>query len=212
MNVLKRLLGRDGKFYDLLESSAAEARRSVTLLRELAPLLNTPAAEAKLQEVAVSRKRHRRIREEITRAVCRTFVTPIEREDIEALSNALYKLPKTVEKIAERLLVCPGRFMQDLVSTQIGLLDRAAELVVSMVAGLRAKRSVEAVSEEFEMLHAIETDADRLMVGLLRDLYQGSVEAKEVLILKDLYELLERAIDRCRDAGHVVFEVVLKYS
>ena len=212
MNIIHRLLGRDARFYDLLESSAAEARRSAAILVELIPLLGSPEAARRLEEVGLSRNRHRKIREEITRAVCRTFVTPLEREDIEALSRALYKVPKTVEKIAERLLVCPARFTPDLVAAQVGLLDRAAEGVVTMVSGLREKRSVEEISESYERLHSLESEADRLMVGLLRDLYQGSVDAKEVLILKDLYELLERAIDRCRDAGHVVFEVVLKYS
>ena len=46
----------------------------------------------------------------------------------------------------------------------------------------------------------------------LRDLYQGTAEAKEVIFLKDVYEVLEKVIDRCRDAGNVVFQVVLKYS
>jgi uncharacterized protein Yka (UPF0111/DUF47 family) len=212
MSAIKRMFGRDTRFYDLLECSAAEARRSVGILRELVAALGSPEAERKLEEVGLSRARHRKNREETTRAVCRTFVTPLEREDIEALSSALYKVPKTVEKIAERLLICPARFTSDLVAGQVGLLDRAAEVVTTMVSGLREKRSVEEISESYERLHTLESEADRLMVGLLKDLYQGTVEAKEVVILKDLYELLERAIDRCRDAGHVVFEVVLKYS
>jgi uncharacterized protein Yka (UPF0111/DUF47 family) len=50
------------------------------------------------------------------------------------------------------------------------------------------------------------------MVGLLRDLYQGNVYAKEVVVLKDIYELLERASDHCRDAGKVVYQIALKYA
>jgi hypothetical protein len=50
------------------------------------------------------------------------------------------------------------------------------------------------------------------MVALLRELYQGHVDVRDVIILKDLYELFEKVIDRCRDAGNVVFQVVLKYS
>jgi hypothetical protein len=50
------------------------------------------------------------------------------------------------------------------------------------------------------------------MLGLLRDLYQGPRDAKETLILQELFEMTEKSIDRCRDAGSVVFQVALKYS
>jgi len=49
-------------------------------------------------------------------------------------------------------------------------------------------------------------------VELLRELYHGEIDVKSVIILKDIYEIIEKVIDRCRDAGNVVFEVVLKYS
>jgi len=68
---------------------------------------------------------------------------------------------------------------------------------------------IEAVCDR---LQAIEGDADKLVGDLLTSLYQGNVEAKHVIILKDLYELLEKAIDLCRDVGNVVFQVILKYS
>jgi uncharacterized protein Yka (UPF0111/DUF47 family) len=51
-----------------------------------------------------------------------------------------------------------------------------------------------------------------MLMDLLRQLYNQQVDPIEVIILKDLYEMLERAIDRCRDAGNVVFQMVLKYS
>ena len=47
---------------------------------------------------------------------------------------------------------------------------------------------------------------------VIRELYHGPYDAKELVILQDLYELVEKAIDRCRDAGNVVVQVVLKYS
>ncbi len=50
------------------------------------------------------------------------------------------------------------------------------------------------------------------MLDLLRDLYSGRHESLKVIVLKDLYELLERIIDRCRDAGNVINHIVLKHS
>lgn len=92
------------------------------------------------------------------------------------------------------------------------MLEQATEVTAALVRKLRKLSNVEEIQDHYETLQTIEGDADRLMVGLLRDLYQGNVDAKEVVVLKDIYELLERAIDHCRDAGKVVFQIALKYA
>src|SRR5438477_2284477 len=96
---LKRLLGQDDKFYDLLESSADEAKNSAALLVKVLPSITAERAEESVADLAQTRRRHKRITMEITKQLCRNFVTPLEREDIEALSSALYKIPKNIEKI-----------------------------------------------------------------------------------------------------------------
>ena len=58
----------------------------------------------------------------------------------------------------------------------------------------------------------MEVEADKYMNELLRDLYSGKYEPVQVMLLKDLFELLEKMIDRCRDAGNVVAHIVLKNS
>jgi uncharacterized protein len=47
---------------------------------------------------------------------------------------------------------------------------------------------------------------------LLRELFHGTDEARHIIFLRDLYELLEKVIDRCRDAGNIILQIVLKYS
>lgn len=205
------LFKRDDSFYTLLEASAAEARNCAALLKDVLPHLGGDAS-AQLDAIRQSRRKHKKLTQEMTEKLCRTFITPLDREDIESLSSALHKLPKTIEKIAERMVLCPVKFTSDIVSKQISLLDQGTVEVVGMVGGLRKKVSVEDIQAQQDKLQHIEGDGDRMLMDLLRQLYNGKVEPMEVIILKDLYELLERAIDRCRDAGNVVFQVVLKYS
>ena len=52
----------------------------------------------------------------------------------------------------------------------------------------------------------------KVMLALVKDLYNGPADAKETVILMELYDLVETAIDRCRDAGQVVFMIMLKYA
>jgi len=136
----------------------------------------------------------------------------MEREDIEALSSALYRITKNIEKIGERLLIIPKQINADQFTRQIKMIENAVDSVVTMVMSLRAKTHIEKFSDTYERLQTIEGEADKLMVALLGELYRGDIDVRNVLILKDVYELIEKVIDRCRDAGNVVFQVVLKYS
>lgn len=209
--MIRSLFRGDETIYTLLESSATQARQCAILLKDVIPHLGGDMS-AQLEAIRQSRRRHKKLTQEITEKLCRTFITPIDREDIEALSSSLHKIPKTVEKIAERLTVCPVEFTNDIVSRQVSLLEQGTLTMVEMVNGLRQKATLETIQDAQDRLQHIEGDGDKMFMDLLRQLYNNKVDAIEVVILKDLYELLEKAIDRCRDAGNVVFQVVLKYS
>lgn len=209
--MISRFFQKDQAFHDLLEASANEARHCAILLKDVLAHLGGDSS-SQLEAIRQSRRKHKKLAQEITERLCRTFITPLDREDIEALSSSLHRIPKTVEKIAERLVLCPVKFTSDIVSKQVTLLDHATSEVVSMVNGLRRKIKLETIQDMQDRLQHIEGDGDKMLMDLLRQLYNQQVEPIEVIILKDLYEILERAIDRCRDAGNVVFQVVLKYS
>ncbi len=207
---LQRLFGKSEKFFDLLEASAEEARQSVGALMDL---IRLPREQRDLDKFKVRRREGKRITENITKLLCSSFITPLEREDIEALSYALYRIPKTIEKFAERmLLLLPVNLQADLFLRQAELSEKATDTVSRMVHQLRHTPNVDKIQEEHNRLHGYEGEADKLILLLLRDLYCGHYEALQMIVLRDLYELLEKVIDRCRDAGNVVFHVVLKNS
>jgi uncharacterized protein Yka (UPF0111/DUF47 family) len=63
-----------------------------------------------------------------------------------------------------------------------------------------------------DKLQAIEAEADRQILELYRDIYTGESDPIRYLVKKDLFQILEKAIDRCRDAGNVIYHIVLKNS
>jgi uncharacterized protein Yka (UPF0111/DUF47 family) len=207
----KKLLGKEEKFYDLLEASAEEARVSADLLAKILKHDNASDA-ASIHEIIHTRRKDKRITQQITEELCKTFVTPFEREDIEALSLALYRIPKTVEKIVERLSICPARVPRESMQRQIVLLVEAVDAVVFMVKQLRKGTQVDRIKDANNRLQFAEGEADKVMLALVKDLYNGPYDAKEVVILMELYDLVETAVDRARDAGQVVFQIMLKYS
>ncbi|HOD47784.1 MAG TPA: DUF47 family protein [Opitutaceae bacterium] len=208
---LKKLFGKEDKFYDLLEASAEEAKTSIRLLSQYVQA-RREGNQADLDEFVQSRRKDKKIKQEISEALAKTFVTPLEREDIEALSFALYRVPKSVEKIVERLSIYPGKTPSDRFMRQIGLMEQAAEAVVFMVKQLRNGTHIEKISEAQSRLQWAEGEADKVMLEQLKELYHGPYDAKEFVILQDLLEMVEKVVDRCRDAGNVVVQIVLKYS
>jgi uncharacterized protein Yka (UPF0111/DUF47 family) len=90
--------------------------------------------------------------------------------------------------------------------------EEAIEIVVTMVSELRKKLHLERIKELNAKLQQIEGDADKLMLECLQVLYTTEKDAVVVIILKDLYDLMEKVVDRCRDAGNVIAHIVLKNS
>jgi uncharacterized protein len=209
---LSNLLGKDQKFYDLLEASADEAHTSTKLLASYLQRIDSYRTASDLDDFIQSRRKDKKITTHISEELCKTFVTPLEREDIDALSRALYRIPKTVEKLVERISIYPGRIPREGLLRQAEFLVKAGECVAFMVKQLRNGVQMEKVAEANDRLQHIEGDADKYMLELLKELYTGNYDAKETVILQDLFEMLERSIDRCRDAGNVVSQIVLKYS
>ena len=206
---LQTIFGKGDKFYGLLEASAEAARDSASaLVRMFDVRQQTPS----LADFMHARKREKDLSAEINRELVNTFVTALDREDIEALSAALNKITKSIAKFAERYSLASDRLGDIDFPSRAALLEKAAEVIREMVFQLRKGMDLGAMRLLNDRLQAIENEADRHMVELYRDLYSGRHEALRVLLLKDLFELLEKAIDRCRDAGNVVFQIVLKHS
>jgi uncharacterized protein len=92
------------------------------------------------------------------------------------------------------------------------LLERATDIVLDLVKCLRGGMDLEKVKDLNDKLQFLEGEADKYMMVLYKDLFGGKHDAIQVIALKDLYELLEKVIDRCRDAGNVIAHIALKNS
>lgn len=206
---LQRIFGQEERFFGLLEASAQEARESVRLLSEL---LAAKPSQRQPEELTRIHWKDKRINQELTELLCKTFVTPLEREEIEALSHALYKIPKSVEKFGERVMLCPERLNDIDFSKQTTMLTQATDTLLEMVRELATGKHLERVKDQNDRLRSIEGDADRLILAMLQDLYRKNTDPVTIMLCKDLLELLEKAIDRSRNAGNIIFQIVLKHS
>ncbi len=206
---LAKLFGKSDRFFDLLSASAKSAHESIEALSRL---LTQSDGNVSLAELAVARRAEKKNAETISEELVKVFVTALEREDIEALSRSLYRIPKTVEKFGERFiimqhLVKPGDF-----SSQMAIALEASSVVVRMVDMLPNSPKLEAIKASNDKMQELEGRADNLVVGYLKEIYSGEIDPIRAMALRDLHDLLEKIIDRCRDACNVVSYIVLKNS
>ena len=206
---LQTIFGKGDKFYGLLEASAESSRSSAKALIEL---LSTPATQQSLEKFKQARRREKNLFAQISEELVNTFVTVLDREDIENLSSALYKIPKIVEKFAERYTLALSRIGDVDFASRAAMLEQACKVLEQMVKLLRKGMDLDEIKNLNDQLQAIEAEADRKILALYQDAYTNETDPIRYLVKMDLFEILEKAIDRCRDAGNVVYHIALKNS
>lgn len=207
--MLRKLIQKDDRFFRQMESSAEEARRS---MQSLARLLAAGDDKRALAEFAQIRRDEKAITRQLLEDLCKDFQTPLEREHIEALASNLYKTTKLVEKFCERYQASAKHVGGMKLGPYVPMLEKAGDTIPELVRELRFLINVEKVKALTDQLQKLEGEADKLMIGVLEDLYNHETSSIKVMVQKDLYELLEKIFDRCRDVGNLVFHIVLKHA
>ena len=206
---LQTIFGQGNQFYTLLEEAAVAAHDSAKALHAM--LRDGSDRQPALDAFKLARLRERETSDKISQALVDSFITPIEREDIEALGSALYKIPKQIEKFADRYSLATQHLEHIDFAPRAAMLEQAAGVVVDMVKDLRYM-NIDRMTAMNEKLRALENEADRLMLELYREIYSGRLDHLQMFLLKEFFEILEKAIDRCREAGVVAYQIVLKNS
>jgi uncharacterized protein Yka (UPF0111/DUF47 family) len=205
---LQTIFGSGQQFYTLLDEAAQAAYDSTKALHSMMKAADRQPA---LDAFKLARQRERTASDKISHALVDSFITPIEREDIESLGSALYKIPKQVEKFADRYSLAIQHLEGIDFAPRAAMLEQAAGVVVEMVHDLQ-KMNIDRMTVLNEKLRSLENEADRLMLELYRDIYSGRLDNLQMFLLKEFFEILEKAIDRCREAGVVAYQIILKNS
>ena len=154
---LQQLFGKGDKFQQLLEAAAQEAHESVRLVIQV---MKSPRDTKGLDDLALARRKEKKISEEISTELVKTFVTGLEREDIEALANRLYRIPKTAEKLAERFVMAGPHVVGLDFSRQADMMQQATDAVHKMISSLHNMEDLEKIKELNDRLDVLANRAD----------------------------------------------------
>jgi hypothetical protein len=209
-----RLIPSELHFFDVLESQAEIVVKAARLMVET---FESGASHDGLYtaSVRIHELEHQgdSLTHELLDRLNKTFITPIDREDIFALTCRLDDVVDFVDAVAKRAVTFrisgPTPYAVEL--SRIVL--TASEEVAQGVRLLRDLRRAEAIVKQCARINQLENDADQVLRDALNDLFNGPArDPLDVIKWKDLYEHLEGATDRCEDVANVLETVLVKYS
>ena len=199
------LVPREQRFYDFFEQQAAILVSAGVLLKEaLDDIGNLPARQREIKDLEHLGDK---ITYETMRTLNETFVTPFDHEDISALAAGLDDILDYIEEIADtvnlyRITTIPRPASE--------LADLLAQAVAELEQAVGKLRSGKKGSEHVIEVHRLEDVGDSTSRRAIAQLFQGQHDPLEVIKLKDLYSLLEDALDRCEDMANVIENIAIK--
>ncbi len=202
-----RLIPREEKFYEDFKAMADELRRGARLLEAMFAV-DPPLAD-KAHEIKEVEHKCDFLTHEIIQRLNKTFVTPIDREDIHELAKTLDDVMDAIDNAASLVplykidKVRPGA--REL--TRI-IIQQCDEIRVAIEALERRKGVLERAIE----INRLENEADRIHMNAISQLFDEETNPIVVLKWKELYDLLEEATDACEDVANLLENVVVKHG
>lgn len=202
-----RLIPREERFYDDFVALAEEIRRGATLLEEmLAP--DRPIWD-KADEIKEVEHKCDFLTHEIIQRLHRTFVTPLDREDIHTLARSLDDVMDAVDACATIVrLYQIDHVRQD--ARDLGkIIMASADQVVGALKALERRGGVAECAVE---INRLENEADRAHQAAVRRLFEEERDPIAIIKWKEILDFLEAATDRCEDVANVLEGVVVKHA
>ncbi|HTK86057.1 MAG TPA: DUF47 family protein [Patescibacteria group bacterium] len=207
-----RLVPKTDQFNRLLGDLSIQACLAAQSLKVFIRANNDKDRADAAAAIAATRIASRSLSHEITRELCRSFITPFDREDIHDLTEILYRIPKTVEKIKERIIAHKMFSHQADYSPQADIIAEEALALQDVMKSLLTGAKNKELLTKIDNLRELENKGDAVRNELLTKLFSREGDIRDLLLRRDIHDLLEKVVDRFRDAANVAFQIVFKHS
>jgi uncharacterized protein len=201
------LLPRDRTFFDLFNQAGQNAVRAAKLLDEM--MHTWPDSKGLSREILLAEQEGDQITHEIIKRLNTTFVTPIDREDIYALATRMDDVVDFTEEAADFL----GLYKIEAPMAQAQALTKVLVASCEQLAmGLENLPSFKDLDKYWIEIHRLENDGDRISRDAVASLFSNGIDPMVVIRWKDMFAVLEEAIDATETAAQILEGIVIKNS
>lgn len=209
-NLLAYILPPDDKtFYHLFESSTDVCKKAATLFEDI--VKHGVSEDRTIRAKEYKHTSHNLIKETLTE-LNNTFVTPIDREDIQLIAALLNKITKKIIKACLNLRVYRLETSTENMISQAETLVKAAHELDFIIHKFKKVSSIKEMTESNLRMKEIETHGDEIMFHAMDSLFSGRYDALNVIKLRDIHKDIENALDTCFSVSDNVVNIVLKQS
>ncbi len=211
-----KLLPRDTNFFILFDQHAKHIVEAAHAFSNLVTHYADLELRAKYhREVNHAEGAADRITHEVNKALHKTFITPIDREQIHSLINSMDDVADLIQDSAETMALYDVHHMTEEIRRLTDLSVKCCERVLSAVNLLNKiadASTAEAALKTCDEIDKLESDADRVMRNAMSKLFREESDVRELIKLKAIYELLETITDRCEDVANLIEGIILENS
>ncbi len=201
------LLPRDRTFFDLFIQAGQNSVRAAKLLDEM--MHTWPDSGGLSREIVIAEQDGDKITHEIVQRLNSTFVTPIDREDIYNLATQMDDIVDFAEEAADFLglykIEAPMEQAQQLTKVLVASCEQLA-------MGLEALPTFKDLDKYWIEIHRLENDGDRISRDAVASLFSNGIDPMVVIRWKDMFAVLEEAIDATETAAQILEGIVIKNS
>lgn len=201
-----RFVPQERAFFDLFRRDIAICKEAATLFAEMVrDYRNVKEQANRIHDIEHTGDD---TTSEIFALINRTFVTPFEREDLIALGSIIDTVLDQIDEVATMLVLYGIQQPSVYLLEASTLLTRAVD---ELVAAIGLLESLKGIHPHVEEVHRLEHEADQLYYNAVAELFlPDAYTPLDVIKWKSLYDLMERALDKCEDCSNVLENVVLK--
>lgn len=201
------LVPKDKVFFDLFAEAGYNTVRAARLLEEM--MRDWPEDRGLARDILKAEQDGDRITHDIINRLNTTFVTPLDREDIYGLATTVDDVVDYTEEVADFLGLYGIEAPMAQAIDMTGVLVAACEKLAEALEGLREMNDMEKYWIE---IHRLENDGDRMYRDAVASLFSEGIDPMVVIRWKDLFALLEKAIDSVENSAHILEGIVIKNS
>ncbi|MEN9918961.1 MAG: hypothetical protein RL662_1397 [Bacteroidota bacterium] len=212
-NFFDRFVPKENKFYPILSEMANVVLSASELIVSCVQVKGHEEAVEMYKKIKEQERRGDELQSKIFEELNNTFITPFDREDINALSNRLDDVIDHINSCAKRIMLYSPKNMPESARILAQLVLESAEWLVKAIGELDAlKKNPTKVTEYCEKMHEVESKADDVYEHFLIDLFENEKDAVEIIKLKDILHELEKATDTEEAVGKIIKTIIIKYS
>ena len=211
-----KLLPREGNFFEMFNQHADRIVEAARAFENLVANYNdVHLREQYNRDVDNAERAADRVTHDVNRLIHKTFITPIDREQIHKLINTMDDVADLIQDSAETMALYDVRHMTDDIVRLTDLSVKCCERLqdaVALIEKVSDAATAEAALKTCEEIDKLESDADRVMRSAMSRLFREEPDVREVIKLKAVYELLETITDKCEDVANLIEGIVLENS